>query len=213
MNNRSLILKKDFAPSYISNLTLFQNLILITIDQELQIYNKILRLLFSKKFGKNRDDILSLNPINNETVSIACLYEVYIANFYHKNKNEIICEIIQEINDTNLYEVNKSLFNGYLVLGGAERKYSFYTKEKNNEQINLNNQYILFNRIAIDQHIDTEYYPKIIDFNNGRILSCSNYDCNIKVIEYYPEQKIIKNIDGYKLFNARLINNKYIGLL
>ena len=211
-SQRSLLIKKDFSPRYISNLTLFQNNILITIDKELQIYNKILKLIFSQKFGKNKDDILSLNPINNETISIACVNEVYIVNFY-QNNNKITYEIIQEINDSHLYEVNKSLNNGYLILGGLDKKYSFYEKEKNNEQINANNKYVLVNRISNDHNIDEEYYPVIIDLNNGRILSYSSFDSNIKIIEYYPEQKIIKNIDEYMLFNARLISDKYVLLM
>ena len=211
-SQRSLIIKRDFSPRYISNLTLFQNNILITIDSELQIYNKILKLIFSNKFGKNKDDILSLNPINNETISIACLYEVYIVNFYQRN-NTITYEIIQKINDSNLYEVNKSLNNGYLILGGSDKKYSFYTKEKNNEQINANNKYVLVNQISIGHYLDYEYYPVVIDLNNGRILSNSSYDSNIKIIEYYPKQRIIKSIDDYMLFNARLISGKYVLLM
>ena len=211
-SQRSLIIKRDFSPRYISNLTLFQNNILITIDSELQIYNKILKLIFSNKFGKNKDDILSLNPINNETISIACLYEVYIVNFYQRN-NTITYEIIQKINDSNLYEVNKSLNNGYLILGGSDKKYSFYTKEKNNEQINANNKYIMVNQISIGHYLDYEYYPVVIDLNNGRILSNSSYDSNIKIIEYYPKQRIIKSIDDYMLFNASLISGKYVLLM
>ena len=211
-SQRSLIIKRDFSPRYISNLTLFQNNILITIDSELQIYNKILKLIFSNKFGKNKDDILSLNPINNETISIACLYEVYIVNFYQRN-NTITYEIIQNIRDSNLYEVNKSLNNGYLILGGSDKKYSFYTKEKNNEQINANNKYVMVNQISIGHYLDYEYYPVVIDLNNGRILSNSSYDSNIKIIEYYPKQRIIKSIDDYMLFNARLISGKYVLLM
>ena len=211
-SQRSLIIKRDFSPRYISNLTLFQNNILITIDSELQIYNKILKLIFSNKFGKNKDDILSLNPINNETISIACLYEVYIVNFYQRN-NTITYEIIQKINDSNLYEVNKSLNNGYLILGGSDKKYSFYTKEKNNEQINANNKYVMVNQISIGHYLDYEYYPVVIDLNNGRILSNSSYDSNIKIIEYYPKQRIIKSIDDYMLFNASLISGKYVLLM
>ena len=209
---RSLIIKRDFSPRYISNLTLFQNNILITIDRELQIYNKLLKIIFSQKFGKNKDDILSLNPINNETISIACFYEVYIVNFYKENK-KITYEIIQEINGCHLYEVNETLNNGYLILGSSDKKYSFYKKEKEEEKINLNNQYVPVNQILIDYYIDNEYYPVVIDLNNGRILSYSNYDSNIKIIEYYPEQKIIKNIDDYILFNAKLISDKYVLLM
>ena len=211
-SQRSLIIKKEFSPRYISNLTLFQHNILITIDSELQIYNKIFKLIFTNKFGKNKDDILSLNPINEETISIACLYEVYIVNFYQRN-NKITYEIIQNINDSNLYEVNKLLNNGYLILGGSDKKYSFYKKEKNNEPINANNKYILLNQILIGHYLDYEYYPAVIDLNNGRILSSSSYDNNIKIIEYYPEQRIIKNIDDYMLFNARLISGKYVLLM
>ena len=193
-------------------MTLFQNNILITIDSELQIYNKILKLIFSNKFGKNKDDILSLNPVNNETISIECLYEVYIVNFY-QGKNKITYEIIQNINGSHLYEVNKSLNNEYLILGGSYKKYSFYTKENNNGQLNANNKYILVNQISKDHYLDYEYYQVVIDLDNGRILSYSSYENNIKIIEYYPKPRIIKNIDDYMIFNARLISDKYVLLM
>jgi len=211
-SQRSLIIKKDFSPRYISNLTIFQNNILITIDTELQIYNKLLKLIFTEKFGKMNDDILSINPINNETISIACLYEVYIVNFNKKN-NIIKHEIIQEINGSSLYEVNETLNKEYLILGCSDKKYSFYKKEKDDEQINSNNKFVLVNKILIDYYIDRDYYPVVVDLNNGRILSYSNYESNIKIIEYNPKLRIIKNIDDYILFNAKLISDKYVLLM
>ena len=56
-------------------------------------------------------------------------------------------------------------------------------------------------------------FPDFIDFNNGRILSWLNDDHNIKIIEYFPEQKIILSKNGYQLHNAGLICDKYAILM
>jgi len=56
-------------------------------------------------------------------------------------------------------------------------------------------------------------YPGVEDLNNGRIFSWLNDDNNIKIIEYFPTQRIIKNMNGYGLHNARLICDKYLLLM
>jgi hypothetical protein len=56
-------------------------------------------------------------------------------------------------------------------------------------------------------------FPDFIDFNNGGILSWLNDDHNIKIIEYFPEQKITLSKNGYQLHNAGLICDKYAILM
>ena len=55
--------------------------------------------------------------------------------------------------------------------------------------------------------------PDCIDLNNGRIFSWVNDVHNIKIIEYFPEQKIIMSKNGFQLHNAGLICDKYIILM
>ena len=56
-------------------------------------------------------------------------------------------------------------------------------------------------------------YPGVEDLNNGRIFSWLNDDKNIKVIEYFPKQRILKSMNGYGLHNAGLICDKYLLLM
>ena len=55
--------------------------------------------------------------------------------------------------------------------------------------------------------------PGVEDLNNGRIFSWLNDDNNIKIIEYFPKQRIIKSMNGYGLHNAGLICDKYLLLM
>ena len=55
---------------------------------------------------------------------------------------------------------------------------------------------------------------RIVDLNNGRLFSWLNDDNNnIKVIDYFPKQRIKKSKNGYTLHNAGLICDKYLLLM
>ena len=56
-------------------------------------------------------------------------------------------------------------------------------------------------------------FPDLIDLNNGRILSWLNDDRNIKIIEYFPNKKILMSKNGFQLHDAGLICDKYIILM
>ena len=91
-----------------------------------------------------------------------------------------------------------------------DRKYSFYEVENPNEKIGLGNKFKLVNRIESVHNVYDDDIPDIVDLNNGRIFSWLNDDSNIKVIDYYPEQKIIFSKNGYTLHNAGLVSDKYL---
>jgi len=213
------LLKEQVFEGFASNLNIFRNYILLTVDSELRFYKKdlTLTLVFSlEKFVKENEEIIGLNLINDETIVISTTDRVRIYNFYEKEPTKITSELIQEITGTTLYGVNEKLNNGYLLLGGYDRKYSFYELPKNKEKVSKDNKYQL--SFVLDKVHNVYYndYPGIVDLNNGRLLSWSNYDKNIKVIQYYPLPKvgIIKSQSSkIALNNAGLISDKYILLM
>lgn len=122
-------------------------------------------------------------------------------------------EIIQEMKETEFYCLSNILNNGYMLLAGGVRQYRFYNLEKNDQKFGKNNIYKLIGNIEKVHNVNDDDYPDFIDFNNGRILSWSNDDHNIKIIEYFPEQKIILSKNGYQLHNTGLICDKYAILI
>jgi len=138
---------------------------------------------------------------------------VRVVNFFEKTKNQITFEVIQEIKDDKFYVVNEKLFNGYLLLGGFDRKYAFYEPEKKDEKISKDNKFKLVNKIELVHNVYDDDFPGIVDLNNGRLFSWLNDDNNIKVIDYFPQQKIIYSKKGVCLHNAGLICDKYLILM
>ena len=215
VSKRTLILQKDFGEQFISNLTLFKNYILISVEKEVHFYNKELSLIFKQKFLEGNEEILGLNPINDETIVISATDKVRIVNFYEKENNKIEFEIIQEIGGTEFYALNETLSNGLLLLCGFNRKYGFYELVKKKEKVSKNNKFQLQFSIDLVHNVYDDDAPGIVDLNNGRIFSWLNDDKNIKVIEYSPAHKarIIKSKNGIGLHNAGLICDKYILLM
>ena len=215
VSKRSLHTKKVFKAKYgAHNLILFKKYFVLTEESVLYFYNKIFKPIFSKNFLENeKDEILGLNPIDNQTIVIGSTDKVLIVNFYEKKSNQIIYEIIQEIKDTEFYALNEKLMNGYLLLGGYDRKYAFYELNNKNEKVSSKNKYKLVSKIEKVHNVYDDDTPGIVDLNNGRIFSWLNDDDNIKVIEYSPKQRIIKSMNGYKLHNAGLICDKYLMLM
>ena len=54
VSKRTLILQKDFGEQFISNLILFKNYILISVEKEVHFYNKELSLIFKQKFFRRK---------------------------------------------------------------------------------------------------------------------------------------------------------------
>ena len=213
---RSLISKKTFKAKYgASNVILFNKYIVLTEESILYFYTKIFKPIFKKKFFEDgeKDEILSLNPIDSQTIVIGATDKVRIVNFYEKQPRVITCEIIQEIQDTEFYALNEKLFNGFLLLCGFDRKYCFYKLENEKKKFDANNKYKLVSKVEKVHNVYDDDVPGVVDLNNGRIFSWLIDDKNIKVIEYSPNQKIIKSMNGYGLHNAGLICDKYLLLM
>jgi len=217
VSKRSLLTKKVFAAEYgASNLILFKKYIVLTEESVLYFYNKIFKPIFSKNFledAEKKHEILSLNAIDNQTIVIAATDKVRIVNFYEKKPSQITYEIIQEIKGTLFYAVNVKLSNGYLLLGGMDRKYAFYELKNKNSKVSSNNKYKLVSKIELVHNVYDDDSPGVEDLNNGRLFSWLNDDDNIKVIEYFPKQRIIKSMNGYGLHDAGLICDKYLLLM
>ena len=101
------------------------------------------------------------------------------------------------------------LNNGYILIGGMDRKYRFYEIINNNNKLQIQ----LMHKIEKVHNVYDDDCPEIVDLNNGRILSWLNDDKNIKIIEYGIEPRIIKSMNGYGLHNAGLISDKYLLLM
>jgi hypothetical protein len=206
---------KDFGQDvFISNLTLFNRFILLTVSSKLHFYDKTLKLIFTHKFFEDKkEEVLDLNPYNDETIVVGATDMIRVINFYEKTRNQITFEVIQEIKDTEFYALNEKLFNDYLLIGGFDRKYAFYEVEKKNEKLSKDNKFKLVNKIDLVHNVYDDDFPGIVDLNNGRLFSWLNDDQNIKVIDYYPEQKIIYSKNNIDLHNAGLISDKYLILM
>ena len=214
LTKRSILREKDFEGKFVSNLTLFKDYILITVDSELHFYNKMLELVFKHKFTDEKNEVLSLNPINDETIIMGAYNNLQVINFYEKEKNKITFEIIQEIKETEFYSLNEKLHNGYILIGGMDRKFGFYEIQKKNAKISKNNKIQLKFKIHKVHNVYDDDSPGIADLNNGRILSWLIDDKNIKVIQYNSRKpRIIKSMNGYGLHNAELINDNYLLLM
>jgi len=217
ISKRKLIKEQTFQ-GFVSNLNIFRNYLLLTVDSELRFYKKdvTLTLVFSlEKFVKENEEIFSLNLINDETIVMATTDRVRVYNFYEKEPTKITSELIQEITGTELYGVNEKLNNGLLLIGGYDRKYGFYELPKKNERVSKDNKYQLSFVIDKVHNVYDDDVPGIVDLNNGRLFSWLNDDKNIKVIQYSPPSKvgIIKSQNKIGLHNAGLISDKYLILM
>ena len=108
ISKRKLI-KEQVFEGFVSNLNIFRNYLLLTVDSELRFYKKdiTLTLIFSlEKFVKQNEEVFSLNLINDETIVIATTDRVRVYNFYEKEPSKITSELIQEITGTELYGVD-----------------------------------------------------------------------------------------------------------
>ena len=213
LSKKKLIKEKDFNDKFVSNLTLFKNYILITMESALHFYTRDLTLIFDNKFVGAGEEILSLNPINDETIIFGTTDRVLVLNFYEKEEKKITFEIIQEIKDTEFYCLNEKLYKGEILIGGMDRQYAFYEIINKDEKISKDNQLQCIYKIEKVHNVYDDDCPGIVDLNNGRIFSWLNDDKNIKVIEYGLNPRIIKSMNGYGLHNAGLVCDRYILLM
>ena len=213
ISKRKLIKEIDFNDKFVSNLTLFKNYILITVDSALHFYTRDLILIFKNKFVEGKEEILSLNPINDETIIFGTYKRLLVLNFYEKKEKQITFEIIQEIKDTVFYCLNEKLYKGDILIGGMDRKYAFYEIINKNEKISKNNKIQCMYKIDKVHNVYDDDCPDVVDLNNGRIFSWLNDDKNIKVIEYGHNPRIIKSMNGYGLHNAGLVSDRYLILM
>ena len=200
---------------FISNLKLFMGYFILSTVKAIQFYDKTYELIFKKNLVENEEEILIFEILDEETLIVSASDKVRIIRFYEEKPKEIKMDIIQEISDTKYYIQNKILSNDLLLLVGLNKKYVFYQLEyySTDQKFSANNKFKIYNEIEKVHNIYDDDTPGVIDLNNGRLFSWMNDDCNIKIIEYYPEVKIIKSKNGYQLHNAGLINDKYICLM
>ena len=213
VSKRKLIKQIDFNDKFVSNLTLFKNYILITVESTLHFYTRDLALIFSDKFVGGKEEILSINPINDETIIFGTVDRILVLNFYEKKEKKITFEIIQEIKGSEFYCLNERLYKGDILIGGMDRKYAFYEVVNKKEKLSKTNKLQCVCKIDRVHNVYDDDCPGIVDLNNGRIFSWLNDDKNIKIIEYGIEPRIIKSMNGYGLHNAGLISDKYLLLI
>ena len=214
LRKRTLITTKVLEDKYSSGIVIFNNYFLYTAGKKFNILNKNLKLIFSKNIlDKENDEIFGINVINEETIIMVATDKVRIIHLNVEKEDAISLDIIQEMKLTEFYCMSEILNNGYLLIAGGDRKYYFYELEKSGQKITKDNQYKLIGSVEKVHNVYDDDFPDCIDLNNGRILSWLNDDHNIKVIEYYPNQKIIMSKNGYQLHDAGLISDKYIILM
>ena len=213
LRKKTLVNKALCPDKYSSDITIFKNYFLYTHQETLKILNKDLKNVYSEPIADNGNEIFGLNPVNNEYIIVVASDKVRIIFLNLEKEDKISYEVIQEIKETEYYCYSKILNNGYLLLAGGDRKYYFYDLEKPEQKFGKDNKYKLIGKVDDVHNVYDDDIPYCIDLNNGRILSWLNDDKNIKIIEYYPEQKIIMSKNGFTLHNAGLISDKYIILM
>ena len=213
LRKRTLVCTKYCEDKYSSGITIFKNYFLYSATDTLRVLNKNLKIVYSSKIVDNGNEIFGLEPINDESIIIVASDKVRIINLNVEKEEQISHEIIQEIEETKLYCNSKILNNGYLLLAGGDRAYYFYDLEKKGQKFGKDNKYKLIGKVTDVHNVYDDDFPDCIDLNNGRILSWLNDDHNIKIIEYFPEQKIIMSKNGFQLHDAGLISDKYIILM
>jgi hypothetical protein len=213
LRKKTLVNKALCPDKYSSDITIFKNYFLYTHQETLKILNKDLKNVYSVPIADNGNEIFGLSPVNNEYIIVVASDKVRIIFLNLEKEDKISHEVIQEIKETEYYCYSKKLNNGYLLLAGGDRKYYFYDLEKPEQKFGKDNKYKLIGKVDDVHNVYDDDFPYCIDLNNGRILSWLNDDKNIKIIEYYPEQKIIISKNGLQLHNAGLISDKYIILM
>ena len=216
LSNLSIITTVDLhQEEFISNLKLFMGYFILSTVKAIHFYDKTYELIFKKNLVENEEEILIFEILDEETLIVSASDKVRIIRFYEEKPKEIKMDIIQEISDTKYYIQNKILSNNLLLLVGLNKKYVFYQLEyySTDQKFSANNKFKIYNEIEKVHNIYDDDTPGVIDLNNGRLFSWMNDDCNIKIIEYYPEQKIIMSKNGFTLHNAGLISDKYIILM
>ena len=213
LRKRKVITTKQLEEEYTSGLTIFKNFFLYRATNYFKVLNKNLKLVFSVKLVDDKNEIFNINNINDETLVIVATDKIRIINLNVEKEDAISYEVIQEIKETEFYCISGKLNNGYLLLAGGDRKYYFYELEKKGEKFGKDNKYKLIGNIEKVHNVYDDDFPYFIDLNNGRILSWLNDDHNIKIIEYFPNQKILMSKNGFQLHDAGLICDKYIILM
>ena len=160
------------------------------------------------------DELFVVKKLDDDTLLINDNEKAKIVRFYENEPKKITYEIIQEFKDTEFYYLGEILSNGLLLLGGLDKKYSFYRLEHHeaDKKVNKNNLYKKIGELNNVHNVYDDDVPHIIDLNSGYLFSMMNDDKNIKLIQYEGDFKIIKSWDGYTLHDAGLISDKYIVL-
>lgn len=163
--------------------------------------------------GEKELDVFGIFPLDDEHLLIISAVKTFILKFKEESEGKYITETLQEFKNAKFFAMGEKLSNGYLLLAGEDRTYYFFDLEDPTKPLSKTNLYKLKGSVEYVHNVYDDDIPNFIDLNNGRILSWLNDDANIKIIEYYPEMKIIKSMNKYQLHNAGLISDKYIILM
>ena len=191
----------------------FMGYYVFRMDKSVVFYNSTTYTQVFKEDFTN-DELFVVKKLDDDTLLINDNEKAKIVRFYENEPKKITYEIIQEIKDTEFYYLGEILSNGLLLLGGLDKKYSFYRLEHHeaDKKVNKNNLYKKIGELNDVHNVYDDDVPHIIDLNSGYLFSMMNDDKNIKLIQYEGDFKIIKSWDGYTLHDAGLISDKYIVL-
>lgn len=191
----------------------FMGYYVFRMDKSVVFYNSTTYTQVFKEDFTN-DELFVVKKLDDDTLLINDNEKAKIVRFYENEPKKITYEIIQEFKDTEFYYLGEILSNGLLLLGGLDKKYSFYRLEHHeaDKKVNKNNLYKKIGELNNVHNVYDDDVPHIIDLNSGYLFSMMNDDKNIKLIQYEGDFKIIKSWDGYTLHDAGLISDKYIVL-
>jgi hypothetical protein len=210
-----IVTKVKLGFAFASRPLLFKGYLVFHFDKSLAFYNPNTYTLLSKFVfaGEEEDDeIFSFKPIDEDTLLITNYYSARLVRFSEPEPKKLSYEVIQEIKETEYYYLGEKLSNDLILLGGNDKKYSFYKLEHydSDKRVSKDNLYKKIGEIEDVHNVYSDDTAHIIDLNSGYLFSMMNDDSNIKLIQYEGDFKIITSLDGYQLHDAGLISDKLI---
>ena len=211
-----IVTKVKLGFAFASRPMLFKGYLVFHFDKSLAFYNKNTFNLVSKfafaEEGEEEDEIFSFKEIDEDTLLITNNISARFVRFSEPEPKKLTYEVIQEIKETQYYYLGEKLSNGLVLLGGNDKKYSFYKLEhyEADKRVSKDNLYKKVGEIENVHNVYSDDTPHIIDLNSGYLFSMMNDDNNIKLIQYEGDFKIITSLDGYTLHDAGLISDRFI---
>ena len=201
--------KVELGYAFVNRPMYFLGYFVTCVNKSLSFYNSnTYNLVFKQDFAEDKDDILSFNKLDDDTLIITNNKSARIIRFYENEPEKITFEVIQEIKETEFYHMAEKLSNGLLLLGGLDKKYVFYRLEhyEADQKVSKGN---LYKKVGEIENVHNVYDGKCVkDLDNfGRnIKNIIVIDSKINIPKKYKNNLIlIKGFQGDEMKDINLL--------